>query len=86
VFESFRNLDEKSRSTLMRKASRRVTELTASEDTTPLLGKLEELFGQFLDARERLEYEKAELASGEELQHFYKEMTAKLNEIRRKLK
>ncbi len=86
VFENFRGLDEKSRSTLMRKASRRVSELTASEDTTPLLGKLEELFGQFLDARERLEYEKAELANGEELHHFYKEMTAKLNEIRRKLK
>ncbi|MNY74685.1 hypothetical protein D3C86_2137740 [compost metagenome] len=70
----------------MRKAARRVTELTATEDTKLLLHKLDELFGQFLDARERLEYEKVELANGEELHRFYKEMTSKLNEIRRKLK
>ncbi|MBW7461818.1 hypothetical protein K0U00_47985, partial [Paenibacillus sepulcri] len=40
VFESFRQLDEKNRSTLMRKAARRVTELTATEDTSKLLAKL----------------------------------------------
>ncbi|MFC7680946.1 tubulin-like doman-containing protein [Paenibacillus sp. GCM10028914] len=86
VFESFRQLDDKNRSTLMRKASRRVTEMTATEDTTLLLAKLEDLFNNFLDARERLEYEKVELANGEELHRFYKEMTTKLNEIRRKLR
>lgn len=86
IFEQFRQLDEKNRSILMRKASRRSTEMTASEDITPLLSKLEELYEVFLDARDRLEYEKIELANGEEAYQFYKQMTSKLYAIRRKLK
>lgn len=86
VFEHFRKLDEKSRNTLLRKSSRRDAELTASEDIEPLLSKLEELYGAFLDARDRLEYEKIELANGEDAYQFYKQMTSKLNAIRRKLK
>lgn len=86
VFNRFRNLDEKLLSTLMRKASRRDAELTASEDIAPLLAKLDELYETYLDARDRLEYEKIELANGEEAYQFYKEMTTKLHAIRRKLK
>ncbi|RXZ80493.1 hypothetical protein EBB07_18240 [Paenibacillaceae bacterium] len=86
VFENFRKLGDKDRSTLLRKASRRVSDMTASEDTAPLVAKLDELFSVFLDARERLEYEKSELENGEELNQFYKDMTAKLSEIRRKLR
>ncbi|SFE76317.1 Tubulin like [Paenibacillus algorifonticola] len=86
VFESFRALDEKNRAALLRKASRRVTDLTATEDTKLLVHKLDELFSAFLDARDRLEYERIELANGEDLYQFYKQMTSKLNDIRRKLK
>ncbi|UHA75107.1 tubulin-like doman-containing protein [Paenibacillus sp. 481] len=86
VYEQFRALDEKSRSTLMRKATRRAGELTASEDVTPLLEKLEELYSAFLEARDSLEYEKVELANGEEAYQFYKQLVTKLNAIRRKLK
>ncbi|MNN29349.1 hypothetical protein D3C81_1429480 [compost metagenome] len=86
VYGSFRALDEKSRSTLLRKASRRDAELTASEDITPLLTKLDELYEAFLDARDRLEYERVELANGEEAYQFYKQMTTKLSDIRRRLK
>ncbi|MCR8845024.1 tubulin-like doman-containing protein [Paenibacillus sp. SC116] len=86
IFEQFRKLDDKSRSTMLRKASRRDAELTGSEDVTPLLEKLEDLYSAFLDARDRLEYEKIELANGEEAYQFYKQLTSKLNTIRRKLK
>jgi len=86
VFEHFRSLNEKSLATLLRKAGRRVNELTANEDTSALVAKLDELFNVFLDARERLEYEKIELANGEELHQFYKGMASKLHDIRRKLK
>ncbi|AJS60965.1 tubulin-like doman-containing protein [Paenibacillus sp. IHBB 10380] len=86
VFEHFRKLDERSKSTLLRKASRRGSELTSSEDIAPLLTKLDTLYETFLDGRDRLEYEKIELANGEETYQFYKQMLAKLNDIRRKLK
>ncbi|GBF76666.1 hypothetical protein PA598K_05149 [Paenibacillus sp. 598K] len=86
IFESFRKLDDRSRSTLLRKSSRRVDELTSAEDTSPLLERLNAMFNSFLEARERLEYEKLELAGGEELYQFYRNMTTKLHDIRRKLK
>lgn len=86
VFTHFRGLDEKDRSTLLRKASRRDAELTSSEDIVPLVAKLDELSEAFLEGRDRLEYERIELANGEEVYQFYKQMSGKLNEIRRKLK
>lgn len=86
VYKHFRQLDEKSRSTLLRKSSRRDQELTASEDITPLLTKLEELAERFLETRDRLEYEKVELADGEERYQFYRQVSSKLNDIRRRLK
>ena len=86
IFESFRKLDDRSRSVLLRKSARRVNDMTSSEDTAPLLEKLDTMFNTFLEARERLEYEKVELAGGEELYQFYKNMTTKLHDMRRKLK
>jgi hypothetical protein len=86
VFEHFRGLDEKSKSTLLRKAARRGTELTASEDISSLVTKLDELYEAFLNGRDQLEYEKIELSNGEEIYQFYKQMLSKLNDIRRKLK
>lgn len=86
VYEHFRSLDEKLRGTLLRKSSRRAAEMTATEDVALLLTKLDELYAAFLEARERLEYEKIELANGEDTYQFYKQLTTKLNAIRRKLK
>ncbi|RJG24000.1 tubulin-like doman-containing protein [Paenibacillus thiaminolyticus] len=86
VYEHFRGLDEKHRGTLLRKSARRAAEMTATEDVAPLLAKLDELYAAFLEARERLEYEKIELANGEDTYQFYKQLTTKLNAIRRKLK
>ncbi|MFD3273256.1 tubulin-like doman-containing protein [Paenibacillus dendritiformis] len=86
VYEHFRGLDEKHRGTLLRKSARRAAEMTATEDVAPLLAKLDELYAAFLEARERLEYEKIELANGENTYQFYKQLTTKLNAIRRKLK
>ncbi|OAB45242.1 tubulin-like doman-containing protein [Paenibacillus glacialis] len=86
VFGHFLGLEEKSKSTLLRKSARRGTELTASEDITSLVAKLDELYETFLNGRDQLEYEKIELANGEETYQFYKQMLSKLNDIRRKLK
>ncbi|MFD3259911.1 tubulin-like doman-containing protein [Paenibacillus lentus] len=86
VFTHFRGLDEKNRSALMRKASRRDTELTTSEDIQPLLQTLDELAERFQEGRDSLEYEKVELANGEEMYQFYKQVATKLNDIRRRLK
>ncbi|MUG46388.1 tubulin-like doman-containing protein [Paenibacillus woosongensis] len=86
VFTHFRGLDEKNRSALMRKASRRDAELTASEDIQPLLQTLDELAERFQEGRDSLEYEKVELANGEEMYQFYRQVAAKLNDIRRRLK
>lgn len=86
VFEHFRNLDEKSRAALMRKADRRDNEMTSSEDIAPLLNKLDELYEAYLEARDRLEYERVELVNGDEAYQFYKQMVTKLSDIRRKLK
>ncbi|MCG7410098.1 tubulin-like doman-containing protein [Paenibacillus sp. ACRRX] len=86
VYSQFRKLDDKSRGTLLRKASRRDAELTSSEDVSPLLIKLEEMYDTFKDARDRLEHEKIELANGEEAYQFYKQLTTKLHAMIRKLK
>lgn len=86
VFSNFRALDEKHRAVLLRKASRRDAEMTSSEDITPLLAKLDELAAAFTEGRDQLQYERVELANGEELYAFYKEMAGKLNDIRRRLK
>ncbi|GAC41126.1 tubulin-like doman-containing protein [Paenibacillus popilliae] len=86
VYEHFRGLDEKHRGALLRKAARRAAEMTATEDVTLLLAKLDELYAASLEARERLEFEKIELAHGEDAYQFYKQLTTKLNAIRRKLK
>ncbi|AZK44997.1 tubulin-like doman-containing protein [Paenibacillus lentus] len=86
VFTHFRGLDEKNRSVLMRKAARRDAELTATEDIQPLLQTLDELAERFQEGRDSLEYEKVELANGEEMYQFYKQVATKLNDIRRRLK
>ncbi|CAH1215529.1 hypothetical protein PAECIP111892_04112 [Paenibacillus auburnensis] len=86
VYRHFRELDEKSRSVLLRKAARRSGEMTAAEDVTPLLYKLEGLYVSFLEARDSLEYERVEHANGDEMYGFYKSLTGKLGSIRRKLK
>ncbi|NGM84922.1 hypothetical protein G5B47_21190 [Paenibacillus sp. 7124] len=86
VYRHFRALDEKSRSVLLRKSARRAAELTASEDVSPLLYKLDSLYVSVLEARDSLEYERVEHADGDEMYAFYKGMTGKLGSIRRKLK
>ncbi|MDQ0087821.1 hypothetical protein J2T12_001227 [Paenibacillus anaericanus] len=86
VFTQFRSLEDKNRATLLRKTSRRGAELTASEDIEPLLATLNELSDSFSQARDTLEYEKVEHANGEDMYQFYKQVTAKLNDIRRRLK
>lgn len=86
VFGNFRALSEKDRSTLLRKASRRDNELTASEDITPLLSKLDDLAALYMESRDRLEYERVELANGEDIYQFYRTLSSKLNDIRRRLK
>ena len=86
VFTHFRGLDEKNHSVLMRKVSRRATELTASENIEPLLQTMAELADRFREGRDSLEYEKVELANGEDMYQFYKQIATKLNDIRRRLK
>lgn len=86
VFTHFRGLDDKSHSALLRKSSKRAAELTASENIEPLMQTLDELAERFREGRDSLEYEKIELANGEDMYQFYKQVTAKLNDIRRRLK
>lgn len=86
IYDVFRSLGDRQRQTLLRKASRRSNELTASEDVSLLVGKLDELYTTFIEARQQLEYEKMELVNGEEAYRFYQETAAKLNELRKRLR
>ncbi|KAA9004717.1 hypothetical protein F4V43_10360 [Paenibacillus spiritus] len=86
VYRHYRSLDEKSRAALQRKAAKRAAEMTASEDVAPLLYRLENLYVTFLEARDSLEYERAEHADGDEMYAFYQTMTGKLSAIRKRLK
>jgi len=45
-----------------------------------------ELADRFREGRDSLEYEKVELANGEDMYQFYKQIATKLNDIRRRLK
>lgn len=86
IYDVFRSLNDRDRQTLLRKASRRSNELTASEDVSLLVGKLDELYTTFIEARGQLEYEKMELVNGDEAYRFYQETAAKLNELRKRLR
>lgn len=86
VFDRFRKLDDKAKAVLLRKSHKRDAEMTAAEDIAPLLAKLEELIEAFGGAKEKLEYEKIELADGEDMYQFYRQVFGKLNDIVRNMK
>ncbi|MNJ50762.1 hypothetical protein D3C77_460490 [compost metagenome] len=47
---------------------------------------LDELAERFQEGRDSLDYEKVELANGEDMYQFYRQVATKLNDIRRRLK
>ncbi|WP_047151074.1 tubulin-like doman-containing protein [Aneurinibacillus tyrosinisolvens] len=86
IFEQFRNLDAKRMNTLRKKSSRRNAELTASEDVNGLVATIEELAAAFQENKSALDYDRDEIVNGEEMYHFYKQVSGKVNAMVKTLK
>ncbi|WP_134682821.1 tubulin-like doman-containing protein [Brevibacillus migulae] len=86
IMESMRALEPKKTSLLKRKSGQRSAEMTAAEDTTALVAKLEELAASVKDSRDALEYDRGDLVNGEEMYDFYKRAYSKLNDMIKMLK
>ena len=85
IFDQLRSLEPKRMSSLKRKADRRSDAMTMSEDTSALIGKLDEIAAAFQEAKNDLEYDRDQYVNGEELYHFYKKVWAKVNDMRKTL-
>ncbi len=86
IYAKLRGLQPKQMAQLQRKSSERSRQMTASEDISDLLGKLQEMAGVYQDAKAALDYDRGDYVNGEELYRFYKEMAGKVNEMVRSLK
>jgi hypothetical protein len=85
IYKSFCSLDDKKRGILSRKAEKRSRGLGAAEDTTELIGKINDLIANYSICKEELDYGREELINGEEMYDFYKKVLIKLNDIKRNL-
>jgi hypothetical protein len=71
---------------LQKKMDRRFNDLTSQENTNELVAALEEMAATYSKEKEALDYDYKDLANGEELYSFYKEMMLKVNEMLGQLK
>lgn len=85
IFNRFTGLDEKKKALIMRRAEKKSDELSSSEDISGLLGKVNSLMEICSACKEELEFTKDELINGTEIYDFYKNMLAKLNELRKNI-
>ncbi|HHX59209.1 MAG TPA: hypothetical protein GX707_00480 [Epulopiscium sp.] len=85
IYDKFCNLPAKQKAMIMKKAVKRNTILTSSEDISELILKLDGLIQSYSERKEELDYEKDELANGEDIYTFYKQVLFNLNKIRRNL-
>ncbi|MDF2958439.1 MAG: hypothetical protein K0S39_174 [Paenibacillus sp.] len=86
IYTKLRGLDEKRQSILQRKASKRSQQLTASEDISGLVSLLRDMAGNYQQSKEALDYDRTELANGEAMYQFYKQISTKVNDMVRSLK
>jgi len=86
IYAKIRALPEKQRHQLERKIARRVQQMTSSEEIGELIAALSEMAASYQEARSTLDYDRAELANGEELYRFYKQISTQVSDMLRSLK
>ncbi|MEK8129924.1 tubulin-like doman-containing protein [Paenibacillus filicis] len=86
MYGKLRALEPKQLAQLQRKTADRIRQLTASEDISGLVAKLQEMAGVYQDAKSALDYDRGDYADGEEMYRFYKELAIKVNEMVRSLR
>lgn len=86
IYSKLRELDEKRQNLLQRKASRRSQSLTASDDIKLLVETLRQMAESYQESKNELDYERAELANGEAMYQFYKQVSSRVNDILKSLR
>ncbi|MEW9053008.1 MAG: tubulin-like doman-containing protein [Neobacillus sp.] len=86
LFKSFTALKPRQLEQLLKKSEKRSQELIHQEGTKQLIFALEEMASAYQKEKENLDYDYQDLANGEELYEFYKEMVMKVSSMLRQLK
>ncbi|WP_066315315.1 tubulin-like doman-containing protein [Bacillus sp. FJAT-29814] len=86
LFNAFKGLNQKKKDQLEKKSEQRSNEMINQENATELIAALEEMAATYAKEKEALDYDWQDLANGEELYGFYKDMMIKVNEMLRQLK
>ncbi|MCP3774329.1 tubulin-like doman-containing protein [Paenibacillus sp. MZ04-78.2] len=86
IYRKIRALDAKRLGLLQRKSSKLSQQLTAQEDISGLLTKLQDMAGAYQDAKSALDYDRGEYVDGEDMYQFYKQIASKVSDILRSLK
>ncbi|MED3551041.1 tubulin-like doman-containing protein [Cytobacillus praedii] len=81
LYQVYRSLNEKRKAIIDKKADRRNTNLSMSDDTGVLTSRLEALSDAALEAKSTLEYDRKEFVNGEEMYTFYKQILEKVNSL-----
>jgi len=81
IFKFVNALDEKRKGLLMNKSAKRSRALTADADITPLITRLRDLLNSAGESKEALDYDRHELAEGEAIYSFYKQIFDKVNNM-----
>jgi hypothetical protein len=86
IYSQIRDLDDKKRSLLSRKASKRSQQLTASSDISELVATLQQMAESYQEAKSALDYDRVEFENGEDMYQFYKLVSGKVSDMLRSLK
>ncbi|QCJ44158.1 hypothetical protein FAY30_20860 [Bacillus sp. S3] len=86
IYQVYRELPPKQRAQLDKKSEQRSNELIQQESAAQLIFALEEMASLYQKEKEALDYDYKELANGEEVYAFYKEILIKVMEMLRQLK
>ncbi|OXM83747.1 tubulin-like doman-containing protein [Paenibacillus rigui] len=86
IYSQIRDLDEKKRSLLERKAAKRSQQLTASADISGLVATLQQMAESYGEAKSALDYDRVEYENGEDMYQFYKLVSGKVSDMLRSLK
>ncbi|WP_058301499.1 tubulin-like doman-containing protein [Gorillibacterium timonense] len=86
IYEKVRSLDAKKVALLERKAAKRSEKLTSAADVEQLITSLEVMAAGYQEAKETLDFDRAELVNGEEMYRFYRQVAGKVNDIWKTIK
>jgi hypothetical protein len=86
IYQTFKALSPKQMDQLEKKSERRSNDLINQESAAELITVLQEMAATYQMEKEALDYDYKDLANGEELYRFYKEMMIKVSEMLRQLK